>query len=282
MLKQREELLDFALQLAKAAADQIMLRYQNCVVNTKPDGTEVTEADRRAEEAVREMITRHFPDANILGEEFGATDGSKTRYRWVIDPLDGTTWFTLGVPIFGTLIALLEDDEPLAGVIHFPVTGETIYAGKGLGCWFKGGDATAVQVHVASKVGLKEAVVSAAGIHSSNIHFDRGERPYNLTGLIHQVKKLRFCGDCLQHALVCRGRIHAAIDTLMQPWDSAAIVPCINEAGGIVTTLSGERKGVVFGGNLLTSCDTSLHHQILELLQSSEDRPALLRPRRIP
>jgi histidinol-phosphatase len=100
------------------------------------------------------------------------------------------------VPIFGTLIALLEDDEPLVGVIHFPMTGETIYAGKGLGCWFKGGDAAAVQVHVASKVGLKEAVVSAAGIHSSNIRFDRGERPYNLTGLIHQVEKFRFCGDC--------------------------------------------------------------------------------------
>jgi fructose-1,6-bisphosphatase/inositol monophosphatase family enzyme len=132
MFKQRQELLDFALQLARAAADQIRPHYHNCVVDTKPDGTEVTEADRRAEEAVREMITRHFPDANILGEEFGATDGSKTRYRWVIDPLDGTTWFTLGVPIFGTLIAFLEDDEPLAGVIHFPVTGETIYAGKGL------------------------------------------------------------------------------------------------------------------------------------------------------
>jgi histidinol-phosphatase len=282
MLKQREELLGFALQLAKAAADQIMPRYQNCVVNTKPDGTQVTEADRRAEEAVREMITRHFPDANILGEEFGATDGPKTRYRWVIDPLDGTTWFTLGVPIFGTLIALLEDEEPRIGVIHFPVTGETIYAGKGLGCWFRGGDAAAVQVHVASKVGLKEAVVSAAGIHSSNILTNSGERPYNLTGLIHRVNRFRFCGDCLQHALVCRGRIHAAVDTLMQPWDSAAIIPCIEEAGGVATTLSGQREGIVFGGNLVTSCDTSLHHEILKLLQPSEDRPALLRPRRIP
>jgi histidinol-phosphatase len=270
MRKYREELLNFALQLAEAAADQIMPHYQNCVVGTKPDGTEVTEADRRAEEVVREMITKQFPDDSILGEEYGATSGSKTRFRWVIDPLDGTTWFTLGVPIFGTLIALLEDDEPLIGVIHFPVTGETVYAGKGLGCWFKGGNATPVQVRVGSKVGLKEAVVSAAGVHSSNIHANSSEAAYNLTRLIHQVKKFRFCGDCLQHALVCRGRIHAAVDTLMQPWDTAAIIPCIEEAGGIATTLSGQREGVVFGGNLLTSCDPLLHHDILELLRPTE------------
>jgi len=272
MLKQRQELLEFALQLVKAAAEQIMPHYYSCVVNTKPDGTDVTEADRRAEEVVREMIAKQLPDHSILGEEFGATNGSRTQYRWVVDPLDGTTWFTLGVPIFGTLVALLEDDEPLIGVIHFPVTGETVYAGKGLGCWFKVGDTTPVRVRVGSKVGLEEAVVSAAGVHGSDIHTDSGQMPYNLTGLIHQTKKFRFCGDCLQHALVCRGRIHAAVDTLMQPWDSAAIIPCIEEAGGIATTLSGQRRGIVFGGNLLTSCDASLHHEILELLQSNEVR----------
>ena len=124
-----------------------------------------------------------------------------------------------------------------------------------------------MKIRVGSKVGLKEAVVSAAGVHNSNIHTTSGQVPWNLSGLIHQVKKLRFCGDCLQHALVCRGRIHAAVDTLMQPWDSAAIVPCIEEAGGIATTLSGQREGIVFGGSLITSCDTPLHHEILELLQ---------------
>jgi histidinol-phosphatase len=267
MFKQRQELLDFALQLARAAADQIRPHYHNCVVDTKPDGTEVTEADRRAEEAVRNMITKQFPEDSILGEEFGAANGSGTQYQWVIDPLDGTTWFSLGVPTFGTLIALLEKDEPVIGVMHFPVTGETVYAGKGLGCWFSAGDTTPVRVCVGAKVGLREAVVSAAGVHSSNIHANSGQVPYNLTGPIRQAKKFRFCGDCLQHALVCRGRIHAAVDTLMQPWDSAAIIPCIEEAGGIATTLAGDRKGIVFGGNLLTSCDTLLHHEILGLVQ---------------
>jgi histidinol-phosphatase len=240
------------------------------VVNTKPDGTEVTEADRRAEDVVREMITKQFPEDGILGEEFGVTNGSQTRYRWVIDPLDGTTWFTLGVPIFGTLIALLEHDEPLLGVIHFPATHETIYAGRGLGCWFKTEKTDPVRIHVGSEDRLSGAVVSAAGVHSSNIHADEDQTTYNLTSIIHQAQKFRFCGDCLQHALVCRGRVHAAIDTLMQPWDSAAVIPCIEEAGGIVTTLSGQRDGVVFGDNLLSSCDISLHREILLLLQSND------------
>jgi histidinol-phosphatase len=268
VLRQQQELLDFALRLAAAAAEQIRPYYRNCVVSIKPDGSEVTEADRRAEEAVRAMVIKEFPDDGILGEEFGVSNVSKTRYQWIIDPLDGTTWFTLGLPIFGTLIALLEDNEPLLGVIHFPVMGETIYAAKGLGCWFKVGEAAPMQVRVGSKVILQEAVISAAGVHSSTIYTRNGEVPYNLTGLIRQARKFRFCGDCLQHALVCRGRLHGAVDTLMQPWDSAAIIPCVEEAGGVATTLSGQRQGIVFGGNLLTSCDLSLHHEILELLQA--------------
>jgi histidinol-phosphatase len=267
MYKHRQELLDFALQLANAATSQIMPYYLNCVVSIKPDGTEVTDADRRAEEVIREMIARQFPEDCVLGEEFGATHKAETKYQWVIDPLDGTTWFTLGVPIFGTLIALLEDGDPLLGVIHFLVTGETIYAGKGLGCWFKADDTAPVRVHVGTATGLEDAVISVAGVHSSNIHITMRQVLYNLTGVINQAKKFRFCGDCLQHALVCRGRIHAAIDTIMQPWDIAALIPFIEEAGGIATTLSGQRDGIVFGGNLLTSCNRLLHNQIINLLQ---------------
>jgi len=263
----RHDLLKFALQLTLAAEEKILPHYYNCAVNTKSDGTKVTEADRCAEEVIQEMITRQFPEDSILGEEFGATNRSKNKYQWVIDPLDGTTWFTLGVPIFGTLIALLEHDEPMIGVIHFPTTGETIYAGIGLGCWFKTRASNPVRIHVGSKKSVKDAVISAAGVHSSNIHTNMGEVPYNLTGVIHQARKFRFCGDCLQHALLCRGRVHAAIDTLMKPWDIAALIPCIEEAGGIATTLTGQRQGIVFSDTLLASCDRSLHHQILDLLQ---------------
>jgi histidinol-phosphatase len=267
MCNQRKELLNFTLQLAYAAADQIMPHYLNCVASTKPDGSDVTDADRRAEEVIREMITRQFPEDNVLGEEFGATHKAETKYQWVIDPLDGTTWFTLGVPIFGTLIALLEDGDPLLGVIHFPITGETVYAGKELGCWFKADDMDPVRIHVGAVTRLEDAVISAAGVHNSNVHMTTGQVPYNLKGVINQTKKFRFCGDCLQHALVCRGRVHAAIDTIMKPWDVAALIPCIEEAGGIATTLTGQRKGIVFADTLLASCNHSLHHQLLDLLR---------------
>ena len=119
---------------------------------------------------------------------------------------------------------------------------------------------------------MAEATISAAGVHSSNICRKEGQTPYNLTALIHRARKFRFCGDCLQHALVCRGRVHVAVDTVMQPWDSAALVPCIEEAGGVATTLSGQREGIVFGGSLLASCDRSLHRQVLELLQPGLER----------
>ncbi len=145
------------------------------------------------------------------------------------------------------------------------VMGETVYAARGLGCWFKAGDSTPTRVHVSASVPLKDATVSAAGVHGSDIYLGDGETPYNLTALIRQARKFRFCGDCLQHALVCRGRIHAAVDTIMQPWDSAAIITCVEEAGGLVTMLTGERDGAIFGGSLVSSCGESLHREIVAL-----------------
>lgn len=264
----KNEYLDFALELAKAADAQIMPFYQRSTVNLKQDGSEVTEADRKSETVMRNMITERYPIHAILGEEFGNSTVLETRHQWIIDPLDGTAWFALGLPIFGVLVALLENNEPILGVIHFPVLNETVYAAKGLGCWYKHGLDDPIQVKVNAEVkALNHAMVSSSGVHHSDITHDAEQTPYGLTSVIRQAQKFRFCGDCMQHALVCRGNIHAAIDTVMQPWDIAAIVPCIEEAGGVVTSLSGKREGVVFSGSLLTSCNQALHDEILTLLQ---------------
>jgi histidinol-phosphatase len=273
MIKQRQELLTFALQLAKAAEVHILPYYQRCAVSLKADGTEVTDADRHAEAVMREMITHRFPTHAILGEEFGGSPTADAPQQWIIDPLDGTTWFSLGMPLFGTLIAFLEVQEPVLGVIHFPVLGETVYAGKQLGCWFQRGEAAPMQVRVSAGVPLHEAVVSASGVHGSDIYRGGGGSAYRLTPVLHQARKFRFCGDCMQHALVCRGNLHVAIDTVMQPWDVAALIPCIEEAGGIATTLTGQREGIVFGGSLLTSCDQALHNEVLRLLQADHVPP---------
>ena len=260
-------LLEFALDLAQRAEAEILPRFRRVSFSVKADGSEVTEADREAERVMREAISGRFPDHAVLGEELGRSGSPHAQRCWVLDPVDGTVWFTLGVPTFGTLIALLEDREPVLGVVHFPALGETVYAARGRGCWLRRGQAPPEPVHVASPLPLREAFVSACGAHGSDILPEAG-RAVNLTALVRAARKLRFVGDCLQHSLVCQGRLHAAVDTIMSPWDIAALVPCVEEAGGSASDLSGKREGVVFGGSLVTSCGPALHGELVAALRS--------------
>lgn len=259
--------LDFARDMAKDAARCIMGHFRHCEADYKPDGSEVTIADREAEKIIRSLIADRHPDHDILGEEFGESGEHGRPYQWIIDPIDGTTSFSWGIHAFGTLIGLLEDQKPVVGVIHMPALRETVFAAKGLGCWFEADGQPAERVRVDRCEKLSEARVSASGVHSTDLE-QRGAGPkYSLSRVVSGAKKLRFCGDCLQHALVCRGRIHAAIDTVMQPWDIAALVPCIEEAGGVATSMTGRRERVVFSGSLLTSCGESLHRELISALQ---------------
>lgn len=261
------ELLSTALELADAAETRILPHYQRCAADLKADGSEVTQADREAEQAVRALLAQRHPDHAVLGEEFGGERGAAAQ-QWIIDPLDGTSAFALGLPLFGTLIAYAENGEPKVGVIHFPVLGETVYAAKGLGCWYRRRGEAAGRVQVRAPVPLEQAVVSASGVHASDIQPGPDGSAYALTAVIRQARKFRVCGDCMQHALVCRGSLHVAIDTVMQPWDIAALVPCIEEAGGVATDLDGRRDGIVFGGSLLATCGAALHRQVLALLDA--------------
>jgi len=263
-MDRREDLLAFALELARAAETVILPLYQRCAVSFKSDGSEVTEADRGAEALMRRMIGERYPEHAILGEEQGGTMGPTPGPRWILDPVDGTTSFAAGVPLFGTLIALVDDAEPVLGVIHFPVLRETVYAARGLGCRLQARGGEPVPVRVAPAVPLAEALVSSTGVHGSDIH--PGPVAYRLSAVIRGARKFRFFSDCTQHALVCRGTVHAAIDTVMQPWDIAALVPCVEEAGGVVSTVDGRREGLVFGGSLVSSCDRRLHEEVLGLL----------------
>ncbi|MGB0581171.1 MAG: inositol monophosphatase family protein [Limisphaerales bacterium] len=257
-----DSLLDFALHLAFVAEEQILPHYQKCSVSLKADGSEATEADRNAEAAIRQKIEKVHPDHEILGEEYGG-ERQVADQQWIIDPIDGTTWFTFGMPVFGSLIAYLEDGEPQLGVIHFPAMGETVYAQKGEGCWFKTRNASPTRIRVAEPVELKDATVSASGVHGSDILCEDDEIAYGLQGVIRQARKFRCYTDCLQHALVCQGSIHAGIDTRMQPWDVAALIPSVREAGGIASTLAGDRE------NIMTSCSDPSHEAFLEQLHAS-------------
>jgi histidinol-phosphatase len=189
--------------------------------------------------------------------------------------VDGTAGFTIGVPIFGTLVALLDDGEPVVGVIHFPAMDETVYAARGEGCRFRTAE-DEVSVEVDPVESLDAATVTTTALHSSDVTAAPEQTPYRLTDLVRRAGKFRFVTDCLQHALVARGRTHAAVDTLMRPWDVAALVPCVREAGGVAQSLDPDsgRDDVVFGGSLVTAGSDALLQEVRTLLQPSGDEAA--------
>jgi histidinol-phosphatase len=258
--------LTFALRLVDAAAEEILPRFPPESIGTKADGSEVTLADLRAEAAMRCLIGQAYPDHGVLGEERGAA-GPQSGPCWILDPIDGTTWFSLGIPKFGTLVSLVVDRVPLLGVVHLPVTRETLFAEQGRGSWYSRGNGPAQRISVDHDTTcLADAFVSAAGVHATEVHAERDVRHFHLADIIHKAGKFRFVGDCVQHGLVARGMLHAAIDTITQPWDTAAIIPIVEEAGGFASTVDGRTDDVVFGGSLLTSSTPQLHAQILRKL----------------
>lgn len=253
------EHLALALALLADSRAEILPRFRHTVTETKRDGTPVTEADRAAERAMRARLHAAVPTHRVTGEEYGTSGPDGARHEWLLDPVDGTAWFTLGIPVFGTLIALLEDGEPVVGVIDLPAMDETVYAAAGHGCWYRQGEAAPVRVQVAPVPALADAYVSASGTHAS----DLTDGSYRLTRTVKASGRFRFVADCLQHAMVCRGVLHAAIDTKMAPWDSAAIIPCITEAGGVAAGLDGTRTRVAHAGSLVTAASEPLLQQIL-------------------
>lgn len=259
-------LLDLALDLSRTAEAEILPRFRSVSVTRKPDGTEVTEADREAERAMREQLAAERPHDAVLGEEFGDTGPDDARYRWLLDPVDGTAGFTIGVPLFGTLVAVVEAGEPIVGVIHFPAIQETVYAARGEGCRFRTSD-NDVEVEVDPAPTLGEATVTTTALHSSDVMANDDQTPYRMSVLMRRAGKFRFVTDCLQHALVARGRTHVAVDTLMHPWDVAALVPCVREAGGAAAPLDPDEDDVVFGGSLITAASASLLNEVRSLVR---------------
>lgn len=251
------ELRAFAIDAARAAG-RITLQSFGLAqrFDTKSDGSPVTDSDRRAEELLRARISDRCPADGVLGEEFGVSEGESGR-RWTVDPIDGTVSFIHGVPLYGVLIGLLDGDEAVLGVIHFPALEETVAAVRGGGCgwWQRGVDRSPARVRPTAA--LDRALVLCTD-------FSRLEQPGEaLERLATRAGRLRTWGDCYGHALVATGRAEAMIDPRMSPWDSTPLLPVVEEAGGRFTTLAGERRAV--GGSAL-STNSALHGALLDLL----------------
>jgi histidinol-phosphatase len=261
------EILDFALSLSREAGQFILPLWKNVAVYNKPDGSEVTEADRGAEQLLRRRIAERFPAHTILGEEFGGDRDTDAEHLWLIDPLDGTASFAIGLPLFGTLIGYLNRGEPRVGVIGAHGLGETVYAAAGHGCWNQRDGCGAQRVRTSVVTNLGDAYVISTSIEHTDLDPRHPKSPVRLSRLYTQARRFRWSGDCINYGLLCQGRIDVAIDPRMNPWDIAALSPCIREAGGTLSSIDGN-EDVVWQSSLVASATPKLHEKVLESLRT--------------
>lgn len=228
---------DLAVALVLAAeADLVAIdryRAQDLDVQLKPDRSQVTDADTRVERIIREHLAEARPDDSILGEEFGS-DGSSNR-QWIVDPIDGTSNFVRGVPIWGALISLVIDGVPEVGVVSAPALGRRWWAATGHGAWLQQEGLEPRRLHVSGIADLAEASLS----YNSLKHWDQYGRLDQLVALSRDVDRTRAYGDLWSYMLLAEGAIDIAGEFDVKPWDIAALMPIVREAGGRVTDADG-------------------------------------------
>jgi histidinol-phosphatase len=262
-----DEILEFALSLSDEAGRLILPLWKNVAVHHKADGSEVTEADRGAEQLLRQRIAERYPDHTILGEEFGGARERDAEHLWLLDPIDGTASFAIGLPLFGTLIAYLRRGNACVGVIGGHALGETVYAAAGHGCWLRRTGSAAGRLRTSGVTDLGQAFAIATGFESTDLDPRDPQPAVRLSRLFTSARRFRWSGDCINYALLCQGRIDIALDPRMNPWDNAALVPCIREAGGVVSSLDGN-PDCIWKPNLVASANPTLHAQVLRSLRA--------------
>ena len=244
-------LLDEVVALVRQAGELTLrwFRSADLDVERKGDGTPVTAADKAAERFLREEIARRWPDDAVIGEEEGDTEGSSGR-TWIIDPIDGTKAFTHGVPLYSNLLALDDEEGHAVSVVNLPALGQTVYAGRGLGCFEDGRPA-----HVSSRASLAGSYLTTCGFE----HWPEDA----LLAVKHQRMALRTWGDGYGYALVATGRCDAMVDPEVALWDVAPMPLLLAEAGGRFTALDG-RQGPGHGSGIATN--GHLHDILLAIL----------------
>jgi histidinol-phosphatase len=256
--------LRLAHVMADSVDDQTLSRFKalDLKVETKPDLTPVTDADKAAEEAIRGQLSRARPRDAVLGEEFGST-GSGSR-RWIIDPIDGTKNFVRGVPVWATLIALVDEGRPVVGLVSAPALGKRWWAAEGTGAYSGRSLAAATRLKVSDVSRLEDASLSYSSLSGWK---ERGNLDEFL-GLTEAVWRTRAYGDFWSYCLVAEGAVDIACEPELNLYDMAALVPLITEAGGRFTSLEGAEGP--FGGNALAT-NGILHTEVLHRLNPSVD-----------
>jgi histidinol phosphatase-like enzyme (inositol monophosphatase family) len=200
------------------------------VVERKRDGSPVTVADREGEQLARAWLGRNFPRDAVLGEEYGGTPGGSGR-TWLLDPIDGTKTFVRGVPLWGSLVAVVESGCVLAGAASFPAVQETIAAARGEGCWHNHSRCSVSAVSELSEATVLTSDVSRFAEPGLRRVWDTLTAGTSLT---------RTWGDCYGYLLVATGRAEVMVDVGLNAWDIACFVPIIEEAGGWIFDFTGQ------------------------------------------
>ena len=252
------ELMAFARRLAEASGDVIRRYYRaDYAVETKADATPVTIADRQAEEVMRELIAREYPDHGVFGEEYGQ-HLPDAQYRWVLDPIDGTKNFVAGGYLFGTLIALLKDGRPMVGVINQPILNDFLI-GNGTGAWL---NERPVRVRPCAR--LEDAVLLNT-LHWNVENYHDGPA---FEALSRRVSRYNNWGDCHGYYLVATGGADIMTDPIMNEWDLMALIPIIEGAGGRITDWHGRDPlaGNPIGATGIIATGGAIHDAVIAAL----------------
>lgn len=260
MTSELDPFVDLAGRMAERAGAVILPYFRAGVrVETKADDSPVTIADREAERVMREMIEAEFPDHGIEGEEWGAKPG-QGEWVWYLDPIDGTKSFICGIPLFGTLIALVRGGKPVLGVIDQPYTKERWLGVAGRQTTFNGGEISAAPCPALAK----------ARFFTTGMEYYDAAQAEAINRLQAEVGLQRYSADCYAFAMVAQGAADITAEGGLHEHDVAAVVPVIEGAGGIVTDWDGkplrfERQGDI--ANIIACGDKTIHQAALKLLQ---------------
>ncbi len=214
----------------------------------------VTEADRRAEEAIRNAIKQTFPEHGIRGEEYGEFN-TEARFVWILDPIDGTKSFISGLPTWGTLIALLKDDEPILGAMNQPFVGDRFIGVHNL---------TTLNNNKITTRPCKRLEDATLAITDKEM-LQTIEQHEAFNSIATKVKNIRFGGDCYNYSLLAAGYIDLVIEGSLMPWDIQALIPIVKGAGGTITNWNGAE--ISDGGWVIAASTAELHKVALDHLK---------------
>jgi histidinol-phosphatase len=256
--------VEFAHVLADISAEAILPYFRKPMSIANKAGASgfdpVTPADRAAERAIRKAVAARFPDHGIVGEEYAAVAG-KGRYRWLIDPIDGTRAFITGSPLWGTLIGLLEGPRPLLGLMNQPFTGERFWSDGRAARWRgPGGKVRRLRTRSCARLG-------DATLTSTHPDLFSAAEAARFKALKSRVRMTRYGGDCYGYCLLAAGFIDIIVEAGLKPHDVAPLVPIIEGAGGRITTWNGAPAAQ--GGRIVAAGDSRVHREALALLEGA-------------